>query len=189
MITRIEVSDLSNALSTIKAGDEVLLSGIIYTARDAAHKRMIEMLSSNEAMPFPLSGQVIYYVGPCPEPEGKVIGSAGPTTSGRMDSYTPKLLQLGLLGMIGKGSRNSSVKEAIRSYGAVYFGTVGGAAALIARSIKESRVIAFPELGTEAVRRLVVKDFPAFVAIDKEGRDYYEIGRDEAYKRLNSTEP
>lgn len=165
---------------SLRSGEEVLLSGVLYTGRDAAHKRMMQCLDEASPLPFELEGQVIYYVGPCPAPPGKVIGSAGPTTSGRMDAYAPRLLDLGLKGMIGKGLRSPAVKEAIVRNGAVYFGAVGGAAALIARSVVEETVIAFPDLGTEAVRRLVVHDFPAFVVIDAEGNDLYETGRAQA---------
>jgi fumarate hydratase subunit beta len=163
----------------LKAGDEVLLSGVLYTGRDAAHKRMVEMLEKGEALPFDIAGQTIYYVGPCPAPEGRVIGSAGPTTSGRMDSYTPVLIQKGLKGMIGKGLRNEKVVDAIKKYGAIYFGAVGGAAALISSCIISQEVIAFEDLGTEAIRKLEVKDFPCFVIIDSSGNDRYKEGRKE----------
>lgn len=168
----------------LKAGEEVLISGIVYTARDAAHERLIRCLDEGIPLPFDLAGQVIYYVGPCPAPPGKIIGSAGPTTSGRMDAYAPRLLDLGLKGMIGKGQRNETVISAMKRNNAVYFGAIGGAAALIARSVLEEEVIAFPELGTEAIRRLLVRDFPAFVVIDAEGNDFYEAGREAAAARL-----
>jgi fumarate hydratase subunit beta len=152
----------------------VLLSGVIYTARDAAHKRIVEALSEGKEPPFPLQDAVIYYVGPTPAKEGQAIGSAGPTTSYRMDAYAPTLLDLGETGMIGKGPRNAAVKEAIVRNGAVYFAAIGGAGALISKSIKEAEVIAYDDLGAEAVRRLVVEDMPVIVAIDSQGNDLYE---------------
>lgn len=169
------------AIGSLKAGDTVSISGTIYTARDAAHKRMIALLEEGKELPFDIQGQVIYYVGPCPAKPGQVIGSAGPTTSSRMDAYAPKLIELGLKGMIGKGLRSKEVVQAMTQKGAVYFGAIGGAGALIARSIVKEEVIAFPELGPEAVRKLEVKDFPAVVIIDRQGNNLYESGR-EAYK-------
>ncbi len=168
-------------INSLKAGDTVSISGTIYTARDAAHKRMIALLEEGKELPFDIQGQVIYYVGPCPAKPGQVIGSAGPTTSSRMDAYAPKLIELGLKGMIGKGLRSKEVVQAMTQKGAVYFGAIGGAGALIARSIIKEEVIAFPELGPEAVRKLEVKDFPAVVIIDSQGNNLYESGR-EAYK-------
>ncbi|NLU51985.1 MAG: Fe-S-containing hydro-lyase [Clostridiaceae bacterium] len=161
----------------LKAGDEVYISGVLYTARDAAHKRMIELIEKGEPLPFDVKGQVIYYVGPCPAREGKVIGSAGPTTSGRMDAYAPKLIELGLKGMIGKGLRSKQVTEAIKKYGSVYFGAIGGAGALISSCIKKEEIIAFEDLGTEAIRRIEVENMPCIVIIDVEGRDLYREGR------------
>ena len=158
---------------TLKAGNLIKLSGVIYTARDAAHKRLIERLEANEPLPFDLKDSIIYYVGPTPEKPGAVIGSAGPTTSYRMDAYTPTLLDLGLRGMIGKGPRNSLVIDAMKRNDAVYFAAVGGAAALLALHIKEAEVIAFDDLGTEAIRRLVVDDFPVIVATDCHGNSLY----------------
>lgn len=158
---------------TLKAGDIVELSGVIYTARDAAHKRLIERLEANEPLPFDLKDSVIYYVGPTPEKPGNVIGSAGPTTSYRMDAYAPTLLDLGLKGMIGKGPRHQVVIDAMKRNGAVYFAAVGGAAALLTLHIKEAEVIAFDDLGTEAIRRLVVEDFPVIVATDCHGNSLY----------------
>lgn len=158
----------------LKAGDTVLLTGVIYTARDAAHKRMCEALERGEELPFPLQDAVIYYVGPTPAPPGRVIGSAGPTTSGRMDAYAPRLMEEGLRGMIGKGERTDAVIESMKKNGAVYFAATGGAAALLASRIKAARVIAWEDLGTEAVRRLEVEDFPLTVVIDAEGRDLYK---------------
>ena len=161
----------------LKAGDEVLLSGILYTARDAAHKRLIDMLERGEKLPFDVSGQTIYYVGPCPAKPGYVIGTAGPTTSGRMDSYAPKLIELGLKGMIGKGIRDNRVKDAMKKHKAVYFGAIGGAAAVIARTVKSEEIVAFEDLGTEAIRKIEVVNFPVVVVIDCEGNDLYEEGR------------
>lgn len=158
---------------TLKAGDIVELSGVIYTARDAAHKRLIERLEANEPLPFDLKDSVIYYVGPTPEKPGTVIGSAGPTTSYRMDAFAPTLLDLGLKGMIGKGPRHQVVIDAMKRNDAVYFAAVGGAAALLALHIKEAEVIAFDDLGTEAIRRLVVEDFPVIVATDCHGNSLY----------------
>lgn len=166
-------------LKDLKAGDNVLITGTIYTARDAAHKRLVEMLDRNEDLPFDVEGQIIYYVGPSPAKPGQAIGSAGPTTSYRMDPYTPRLLDLGLKGMIGKGKRDASVKESMKKNGAVYFAAIGGAAALIAKSIKKAEVIAFEDLGAEAIRKLYVEDFPATVEIDLVGTDLYETGREE----------
>lgn len=170
-----------DVIAELNAGDEVLISGVLYTARDAAHKRMIALLENGEPLPFIIRGQVIYYVGPCPAPEGKVIGSAGPTTSGRMDSYAPRLIELGLKGMIGKGLRDDNVVNAIKTHGAIYFGTIGGAGALISSCIKKQEVIAFEDLGTEAIRRIEVENLPCFVIIDSKGRDRYKEGR-ENYK-------
>lgn len=158
----------------LKAGDYVYLTGVIYTARDAAHKRMDETLNNGETLPIDMNSNVIYYMGPSPAREGRPIGSAGPTTSSRMDKYAPRLLDMGLTGMIGKGKRSVQVKEAIRRNGAVYFAAVGGAGALLSKSIISSKVIAYDDLGTESIRELQVKDFPAIVVIDAEGNDLYE---------------
>lgn len=158
----------------LKAGDYVYLTGTIYTARDAAHKRMFEALEQGAPLPMEMEGNVIYYMGPSPAREGRPIGSAGPTTASRMDKYAPSLLDLGLVGMIGKGKRSETVREAIVRNGAVYFAAVGGAGALLAGSIKASEVIAYEDLGTEAIRRLEVEDFPVIVVIDSEGRNLYE---------------
>jgi len=177
MAVRIKTPVDQELLCSLKAGDEVLISGTIYTARDAAHKRMMELIDSGRPLPFDIRGQIIYYVGPCPAPPGKVIGSAGPTTSGRMDAYTPKLIEMGLKGMIGKGARSREVVEAMKKYGAVYFGATGGAAALIASCIKKAEVIAFEDLGAEAIRRLEVEDMPCIVIIDTRGNDLYITGR------------
>jgi fumarate hydratase subunit beta len=165
-----------DVILNLKAGDRVLISGVVYTGRDMAHKAMVEGHRKGEKMPFELAGQVLYYTGPTPAPPGRPIGSAGPTTSYRMDKYTPYLLELGLKGMIGKGPRGPEVKDAITKYKAVYFAAIGGAGALISKAIKKAEVIAYPELGTEAVMRLEVEDFPAFVVNDVQGGDLYEMG-------------
>ena len=160
----------------LRAGDMVTLSGSILTGRDAAHKRLIDLIDKGEDLPIPLEGETIYYVGPAPASPGHAVGSAGPTTSYRMDAYTPKLLARGLRAMIGKGLRNAEVVDAMKTYGAVYFGAVGGAAALISRSILSSEVIAYPDLGPEAIHRFVIKDFPVIVLIDSFGNNLYESG-------------
>jgi fumarate hydratase subunit beta len=161
----------------LKAGDMVSISGTIYTARDAAHKRMVEALDRGEKLPVDVKDQIIYYVGPSPAKPGNPIGSAGPTTSGRMDAYTPRMLEQGLRGMIGKGYRSEQVVAAMQEHGAVYFAATGGAAALIARTIKSYEVIAYSDLGPEALAKLTVKDFPAIVVIDSEGRNFYTEGQ------------
>lgn len=172
-----------DVIESLNCGDKVLLNGIIYTGRDAAHKRLYEIIKKGEKLPFDLEGQIIYYVGPCPAKPGTVIGSAGPTTSGRMDPYTPILLQHGLKGMIGKGLRSREVVEAIVEYKAVYFAAIGGAGALLADSIKEAEVLAFPDLGPEAIYKLRVENFPVVVVIDSKGNDLYKIGR-ERFKKI-----
>ena len=169
-------------ISNLKSGDEVLISGTIYTARDAAHKKLVDSINSGENLPFDIKNAIIYYVGPSPKKPGDVIGSAGPTTSYRMDAYTPTLLDLGLKGMIGKGSRNKNVVESIKKNHAVYFAAIGGAGALISSTIKSSEVIAYEELGPEAVHKLTVEDFPAIVVLDSSGNDLYIIER-EKYKK------
>lgn len=161
----------------LKAGDSVLITGVIYSARDAAHKAMTEALARGEKLPIDWKNQIVYYLGPTPAKPGDPIGSAGPTTSGRMDAYTPTMLEQGITGMIGKGSRKPEVVEAMKKNGATYFAAVGGAAALIAKSIKKYEVIAYPELGPEALAALTVEDFPAIVVIDTEGNNFYEIGQ------------
>jgi fumarate hydratase subunit beta len=163
-------------LSGFHAGDTVLLSGIVYTARDQAHKRMADALDKGEPLPFNLQGSAIYYVGPTPERPEQVIGSAGPTTSGRMDAFSPRLLDLGNLVMIGKGKRSDAVKEAVVRNGGVYLAALGGAGALIAQCVKDLEVIAWPDLGCEAVRRLLVEDMPLTVILDPHGGDLYESG-------------
>ncbi len=165
---------------TIKSGEQVLLSGVIYTARDAAHKRLCELVEKGEPLPFDIKDATIYYVGPTPAKPGQVIGSAGPTTSYRMDAYSPTLIREGETGMIGKGKRSSEVIEAMKKYGAVYFAAIGGAGALLSSCIKSAEVIAYEDLGAEALRRLVVEDLPVVAVIDSEGNNLYEKGR-EAY--------
>ena len=163
-----------NDARKLKAGDRLLLNGVIWTARDAAHKRLVAMLDAGEPLPVELKDQLVYFVGPCPAPPGRPIGSAGPTTSGRMDAYSPRLIrECGLRGMIGKGNRSQAVVEAMKEYGAVYLAATGGAGALIAQCIVKCDLIAFPELGPEAIYRLEVKDFPVVVAIDSEGGNLY----------------
>ncbi|MBI4712477.1 MAG: Fe-S-containing hydro-lyase [Planctomycetes bacterium] len=164
------------AIKNLHIGDKVLLSGVIYTARDAAHKKLIESINKKENLPFDLKGQIVYYVGPTPEKPGEVIGSAGPTTSYRMDIYTPKLLELGLKGMIGKGQRSAELLEALKKYRAVYFVAVGGAGALLKERIKKAEIIAYPELGPESIRKLEVQDFPVIVANDIYGNDLFTEG-------------
>lgn len=161
-------------IEKLKSGDLVFITGTIYAARDAAHKRMQKMIELKQKLPFDLKNNIIYYMGPSPAKEGRVIGSAGPTTSGRMDKYTPALLDLGLKGMIGKGKRTQQVKEAVIRNKAVYFAAVGGAGALISKKIVKSQVIAFEDLGPEAIYKLEVKDFPVFVVMDSTGNDLYE---------------
>ncbi|MBE6935561.1 MAG: TRZ/ATZ family protein [Ruminococcaceae bacterium] len=162
-------------LRALRAGDVVTLSGVIYTARDAAHKRLCAMIAAGEALPFSLQDAVLYYCGPCPAPEGAVIGSCGPTTSSRMDAYAPTLYANGASGAIGKGRISAAVKAAMREYGGVYFLATGGAGALLARCVKSAEVVAFPELGAEAVRRLVVENLPLVVGVDADGTDLYEL--------------
>ncbi|MDP4109499.1 MAG: Fe-S-containing hydro-lyase [Bacillota bacterium] len=161
----------------LKCGDSCLISGVIYTARDAAHKRIYELIEKGEKLPLEIRDAVIYYVGPTPAKEGWPIGSAGPTSSYRMDAYTPLLIEKGLTGMIGKGRRGPEVVAAMKKYGAVYFGAIGGAGALLSKCIVKAKVVAYDDLGAEAVRRLEVKNFPAVLAIDASGRSLYEAGR------------
>ena len=163
-------------VESLHAGDRVLLSGVVYTARDAAHARLIALLEQGQPLPFPTEGQVIYYVGPTPPRPGDPIGSAGPTTSGRMDPYTPALLAAGIKGLIGKGRRSAEVREALKQRRAVYFAATGGAGALLARKITSAEVVAWEDLGAEAVRRLVLEDFPLVVINDVFGNDLYEEG-------------
>ena len=177
----------SETARTVRCGDRVLLSGVIYTARDAAHMRLAELISRGAKLPFELKDAVIYYVGPTPEGPGRVIGSAGPTTSYRMDAFTPALIELGLRGMIGKGKRSPEVIEAMMKYGAVYFGAIGGAGALLSGCIESCEVIAFNDLGAEAIRKLTVRDMPLAVVIDSDGSDLYLKGREE-YLSLKSNQ-
>lgn len=172
-----------DTVKELKAGDYVYLTGIIYTARDAAHKRMYEALQKGETLPFDIEGNVIYYMGPSPAREGRPIGSAGPTTASRMDKYTPALLDLGMRGMIGKGRRTEAVRESMMKNQAVYFAAVGGAGALLSKSITQAEVIAYEDLGTEAIRRLEVKDFPVIVVMDCEGNNLYDMAI-EQYKEI-----
>ncbi|MDR0910126.1 MAG: Fe-S-containing hydro-lyase [Spirochaetaceae bacterium] len=165
---------LTDSFAELRAGDSIALSGFIYTARDAAHKRMIEMLDEGKPLPFPIAGSTVYYAGPSPTAPGQIIGSIGPTTSGRMDAYTPRLLSLGLKGMIGKGSRSAEVIRAMVEQGAVYFAAIGGAGALLASCVQSDEALAFEDLGTEAIHRLRIENFPVIVAIDSKGRNIYE---------------
>jgi fumarate hydratase subunit beta len=171
-------------IEQLQAGDKVTISGTIYVARDAAHKRMIETLDRGEPLPFDPQGQIIYYMGPSPAKPGKPIGSAGPTTSYRMDPYAPRLMEVGLKGMIGKGNRSRPVREAMQKHKALYFAAIGGAGALIAMSIREAEIIAYDDLGAEAMRRLRVEDFPAIVVNDIYGGDAYEDGQ-ESYRKTD----
>ncbi len=161
----------------LRCGESCLITGTIYTARDAAHKRLCELAAKGEPLPFDIEGAIIYFVGPTPAKPGQVIGSAGPTTSYRMDAYSPALIALGQTGMIGKGKRGEAVVEAMRRYGAVYLGAIGGLGALLGKCVKKAEVIAYPDLGAEAVRRLEVENFPVVVVIDSEGNNLYELGR------------
>ena len=173
----------ADIVKELKAGDYVYLTGTIYTARDAAHKRMYEALQNGETLPFDIEGNVIYYMGPSPAREGRPIGSAGPTTASRMDKYTPALLELGMRGMIGKGRRTEAVRESMMKNQAVYFAAVGGAGALLSKAIKSSEVIAYEDLGTEAIRKLEIKDFPVIVVMDCEGNNLYDMAI-EQYKEI-----
>ena len=180
---KIIVEELTDEkIKTLKAGDTLLLSGTIYTARDAAHERMVKNYEKGIDFPFDIKGQAIYYAGPCPAKPGEVIGSCGPTTAGRMDAYTPLLLDKGLKVMIGKGARSREVTEAIKRNTCVYLGAIGGAGALIAECIKSAEVLAYEDLGTEAIRRLYVEDFPVTVLTDSEGNDIYKIGQEKYCK-------
>lgn len=174
---KINTKDLKKYINKLKTFDRVLLSGIIYTARDAAHKKIMELINNNQDLPFQLDGATIYYAGPTPSPENLPIGSCGPTTSGRMDVFAPKLLDLGLLCMIGKGERNEEVKSAIKRNKGLYLCAVGGAGALACKCIKSCEVIAFDELGCESVKKLEIENFPLIVAIDSEGNDIFKMGK------------
>ena len=174
---------------SLRAGDRVLITGTIIAARDAAHKRLVEALDRGEELPVDLDGAVIYYVGPSPARPGRAIGAAGPTTAGRMDAYTPTLLARGLRGMIGKGRRNAAVIASMKQHGAVYFGAIGGCGALLSKCIKKAEVIAYEDLGAEALRRLEVEDFPVTVIIDALGNDLYETGRRAYLEQCNGKQP
>jgi len=176
-VKKISTPLTDDVIAGLKAGDNVLINGTIYTGRDAAHKKLFDLIQNGEALPFGLQGQIIFYVGPTPARPGKPIGSAGPTTSYRMDAFTPKLHELGLKASIGKGSRNAEVKQSLMKYKAVYLAVTGGAAALVSQSIKKAEVIAYPELGPEAIQKLEVENFPAQVINDMHGGDIYEEGR------------
>ncbi len=176
-----------DVVESLRAGDQVLISGIVYVGRDAAHKRMVEALDRGDPLPFDIRGQTIYYMGPSPTKPGKVIGSAGPTTSGRMDAYTPGMLAAGLKAMIGKGLRSQAVKDAIKEHKAVYLASTGGAAALIAKAIVKSEIVAYEELGPEAILRLEVKDFPAVVINDCQGGDLYQEGKSKYTMKSGTT--
>ena len=177
MAIRITTPMGQETVRALKAGDSCLISGVIYTARDAAHKRLCELAAEGKELPLDVKDAVIYFVGPTPAKPGQAIGSAGPTTSYRMDAYSPTLIGLGLTGMIGKGKRGPEVVEAMKKHGAVYFGAIGGCGALLSKCIKKAEVIAYEDLGAEAIRRLEVEDFPAVVIIDSEGNNLYESGR------------
>ena len=170
----------------LKAGDSCLISGVIYTARDAAHKRLCELIAQGKELPLDIKDSIIYFVGPTPAKPGNVIGSAGPTTSYRMDAYSPELIALGQTGMIGKGKRGPEVIAAMKKYGAVYFGAVGGCGALLSKCIKKAEVIAYDDLGAEAIRRLEVRDFPVIVIIDTDGNNLYETGRSSYLETQNN---
>ncbi len=183
-VKRITTPLTDEIIEDLKVGDRVLLSGVVYTARDAAHKRMLEEYEKTGKLPFDIKGQVIYYVGPTPPKPGQVIGSAGPTTAYRMDKYTPKLHELGLKATIGKGFRTQPVKEALKKYKAVYFAAYGGTAALLSKHIVDVEIIAYEDLGTEAIRKLTFKDFPVIVANDIYGGDIFQQGQ-EKYRKIN----
>ena len=173
---RIQAPLTDEVVLSLKSGDNVLISGVIFTARDAAHKKLVELMDKGESLPIDLNGQIIYYVGPTPAKPGQAIGSAGPTTSGRMDAYTLRMLEKGMKACIGKGLRSQAVKDALQKHKGVYLAAVGGAGALLSKKIKKSEVVAYPELGPEAIRRLEVEDFPATVINDTCGNDLYEEG-------------
>lgn len=176
MIKKINTPLTLDVIESLKTADLVNITGYIYTARDAAHKRLVELIKQKKELPFDIKGAIIYYVGPTPAPPGKIIGSAGPTTSYRMDSYAPYLIELGLKGMIGKGKRSQEVRLAMTKYKAVYFAATGGAAALLSKHIKSSEIVAYEDLGPEAIRKLYVEDFPVIVVNDIYGGDLYEQG-------------
>ena len=177
MAIRIQMPLDRETARELRAGDSCLISGVIYTARDAAHKRLCELVEAGKELPMDVTDSIIYFVGPTPAKPGQAIGSAGPTTSYRMDAYSPTLIAQGLTGMIGKGKRGPEVVAAMKEHGAVYFGAIGGCGALLSKCIKKAEVIAYEDLGAEAIRRLEVEDFPAIVIIDSEGNNLYETGR------------
>ncbi len=185
MVKRVTTPLADEVVEDLRAGDRVLITGYIYTARDAAHKRMVETIERGEPLPVDLKGQIIYYVGPTPPKPGQVIGSAGPTTATRMDRYVEPLLKLGLKGMIGKGNRSPEVRELLKRYRAVYFAAVGGVATLLQKHIKSSELVAYEDLGTEAIRRLYVEEFPVIVANDIYGGDIFEEGRKKYARRAS----
>lgn len=186
MINRVTTPFTKEDAQTLKVGDQVLLTGVIYTGRDAAHKRLVKMVEEGQELPFDVENQIIYYVGPTPSKPGHVFGSGGPTTSGRMDAYAPIMLSLGLRGMIGKGYRQQAVKDAMIEHSGVYFGAIGGAGAYIGECVESCEIIAFEDLGPEAIRKLYVKDLPLTVVIDTLGNDLYEIGRKQYLKEKNN---
>ncbi|MEG0894489.1 MAG: Fe-S-containing hydro-lyase [Oscillospiraceae bacterium] len=179
MVKKITTPFTLEQVKDLKCGDNVLISGVIYTSRDAAHKRLVEAVERGEKLPYDVKDTIVYYVGPAPAKGDQAIGSAGPTTSYRMDAYSPTMIALGQRGMIGKGKRSPEVIDAMKKHGAVYFGAIGGAGALLSKCIKKAEVIAYDDLGAEALRRLEVEDLPAFVIIDSQGNNLYEIGRKE----------
>lgn len=176
MTIKIQTPLTHDKVKQLKAGDSCLISGTIYTARDAAHKRLKKLIDENKPLPIDIKDSIIYYVGPTPAKEGQIIGSAGPTTSYRMDAYSPDLIRLGQTGMIGKGKRNDEVINAMKTHGAVYFGAIGGCGALLSKCIKKSEIVAYADLGAEAIYKLEVEDFPVVIIIDSNGQNLYEIG-------------
>jgi fumarate hydratase subunit beta len=181
-VIRIQTPLTDEVLERLKIGDRVIVNGVVYTGRDAAHKRLVDLVNQGKPLPFDIRGQIIYFVGPTPPKPGQVIGAAGPTSSYRMDAYSPTLIAKGLKGMIGKGLRGKEVVEAMKKYKAVYFGATGGAGALISKRIKKAEIVAYEDLGAEAVRRLEVEDFPVIVVNDIYGNDLYEVGKKQ-YKK------
>ncbi|MBE3583442.1 MAG: fumarate hydratase C-terminal domain-containing protein [Limnochordaceae bacterium] len=186
--TRVETPLAEEAVNSLRCGQRVRIHGWVYAARDAAHQRLFQLLQEGRQLPIDLRGAVIFYVGPSPAPPGRLLGAAGPTTAGRVDRFTPALLRAGLRGMIGKGYRSEAVKQAMQEYGAVYFAAVGGAGVLLAQHIAAAEVVAYPELGPEAIRRLRLVNFPAIVAVDRYGGDLYQIGKS-TYRRDGAGEP
>lgn len=183
MATKITTPLTRDTVKTLKSGDSCLITGTIYTARDAAHKRLCELINKGEPLPLDIKDSIIYFVGPTPAKPGEIIGSAGPTTSYRMDAYSPDLIKLGLTGMIGKGKRNDKVIDAMKIHGAVYFGAIGGCGALLGKCIKKCEIIAYDDLGAEAIRKLYVEDFPVVVIIDSNGNNLYETGKENYLKQ------